>query len=126
MKKVLIGVVALASAVAFAQAADQKTKFVPHVAAGAARVAFQEVSDAPCAQSRSILACVVQLGPDGNNDRWAYFLDDPDGRPSTDVKAESRVVGASCAGMAYPVGNVTIAGGMGDWFAGKVQRACRP
>ncbi len=122
MKKLIFGVIALTTAAGFAQAAQ--TTYAPHDAVGASRVAFQDVSDEPCSKDREVLACIVELGPNPNN-RWAYFLEDNSGQRSSDVQYESRAVGTRCAGMAYPVGNVVIAGGMGDWFPGKVQRACR-
>ena len=122
MKKLIFGMIALTTAAGFAQAAQ--TTYMPHDAAGASRAAFQDVSDRPCSKDREVLACVVELGP-STHDRWAYFLEDNSGRRSSEVQYDSRADGSPCAGMAYPVGNVVIAGGIGDWFPGRVQRACR-
>ena len=59
------------------------------------------------------------------DDRWAYYLADSSGQKSDAVKLESPRPGSPCAAFAYPVGNVVVAGGSGDWFNGKVERACR-
>jgi hypothetical protein len=122
MKTIFVGAFAVVAAIGLAQAAQ--TTYAPHQAAGAVRVAFQDISDEPCSQDREVLACVVSLGP-SPNDRWAYFLNDSSGQRSDAVRYESKAPGTACAAMAFPVGNVVIAGGSGDWFAGRIQHACR-
>jgi hypothetical protein len=122
MQRLIFGMAAVACATGLAVAAE--TKYVPHHAGGATQVAFQSEGDDMCSKDREVLACVVQLGPN-QSDRWAYMLRDETGAANTDVKYTTPRTGAPCAAMAYPVGNVVIAGGMGEWFNGKVERACR-
>jgi hypothetical protein len=122
MHKLMFGVVAIACASGIATAAE--TKYTPHKAGGATPVAYQTQETQPCNKDRSILACVVQLGPN-QNDRWAYSLEDANGVPNSQVKYREAVSGATCAAMAYPVGHVVLAGGTGEWFNGKVEHACR-
>ena len=123
MQKTLVGtmVIVCASGLAFAAA----TKYTPHQTATATPVAYQTPdTDAVCSKDREMLACVVQLGP-AQSDRWAYALEDQEGRPSHAVKYREATAGAACAAMAYPVGLVTLPGGSGEWFNGKVAHACR-
>ena len=123
MKTILFGTAVIACATGLAFAAG--TKYAPHQAAGATPVAYQTgESDSVCSKDRGMLACVVQLGPT-QNDRWAYALEDAEGRPSGAVKFREATPGAACAAMAYPVGLVSLPGGSGEWFNGKVEHACR-
>ena len=123
MHKYILGLAAVACATGFAIAAE--TRYVPHHVAGAAPVAYQTPeSESVCSKDAEILACVVQLGP-AQSDRWAYSLNDASGAPNSDVKFRQASPGAACAAMAYPVGNVALAGGTGEWFNGKIENACR-
>jgi hypothetical protein len=124
MNKLMFGMVAMACASGIAVAAEN-TRYVPHQAATASQVAYQnESSDRVCSKDREMLACVVQLGPQ-KSDRWAYALTDNDGRPNSEVKYREATAGATCAAMAYPVGHVVLAGGTGELFNGKIEHACR-
>jgi len=123
MKTILFGtaVIACATGLAFAAA----TKYAPQQGATATQVAYQTPDSEPvCSKDRAMLACVVQLGP-AQSDRWAYALEGQEGRPSQAVKYREATPGAACAAMAYPVGLVTLPGGSGEWFNGKVEHACR-
>ncbi|MBI1210956.1 MAG: hypothetical protein GC190_05800 [Alphaproteobacteria bacterium] len=123
MKTLMLGTVTLVCATGLALAA-QNTRYIPHPAASATPVAFENGSDRVCSKDREMLACVVQLGPTAS-DRWAYAITDAHGRPNTEVKYREPVSGAACAAMAYPVGHVVLAGGTGEFFNGKIRPACR-
>jgi len=123
MKTLVLGMSVLACATAVAVAAEN-TRYMPHQAANATQVSYRSDADFACSKDREMLACVVQLGPN-QADRWAYALTDADGRPNSEVKYREAVSGARCAAMAYPVGNVAMPGGTGEFFNGKIEYACR-
>ncbi len=123
MHKVSFATIALLSSTMVAQAGQ--TTYLPHHAGGAIQVVSRSDSDESCPRQREVLACVVELGTHNAN-RWAYLLNDRDGRPNSEVRYNARMAGAPCAAMAYPTdGSVTIVGGMGDWFPGKLRYTCR-
>jgi hypothetical protein len=122
MHKVSVILIALLSSTIVAQAGQ--TTYLPHNAGGAIQVASRSEGDESCSPRRKVLACVVELGAHDTN-RWAYLLNDRDGTPNSEVHYKVRMAGASCAAMAYPADNVTIVGGMGDWFPGELRYACR-
>jgi hypothetical protein len=120
MRKIPLALVALLSSTIVAGAGQ--TTYAPHPASA---VPVAERSDGEQCPRREVLACIVQLGPNGEN-RWSYLLADRNGEPNAEVKYNAPAsVGAPCAGMAYPTGNVKVVGGPGDWFPGRIRNACR-
>jgi hypothetical protein len=123
MHNVSFAVIALLSSTAIAAAGE--TIYLPHHAGGAIQVATRSDPNGSCSKQREVLACVVQLGAH-NADRWAYLLVERDGTANSQVRYKALSEGAPCAAMAYPAdSSVTVVGGPGDWFPGKISYACR-